>query len=158
MFWQFLDHQLWWSHFHCHDLLEVRSFTIVKRLCRFSGGALSTLSLAYYYASMLIMHILWNTYIPTSLGCLLAPMVTGFMLIQLLFDWWSYHYFFSQLLGQKQSFIDVLQNRVFLKILQYSQENTCISLFLIKLQAFRPVTLLKKDSNWGVLLRILRNF
>ena len=33
---------------------------------------------------------------------------------------------------------------MFIKIPQYLQENTCWSLFLIKLQAFRHVTLLKK--------------
>ena len=41
--------------------------------------------------------------------------------------------------------------KVFLKISQYSQENTCVGVsFLIKL--------LKRDSNTGVFLRILRTF
>ena len=35
--------------------------------------------------------------------------------------------------------------RLFLKVSQYSQENT----FLIKMQAFRPSALLKRDSNTG---------
>ena len=35
---------------------------------------------------------------------------------------------------------------------------TCVrACFLVKLQAFRPATLLKRDSNTGVFLRILRN-
>ena len=42
---------------------------------------------------------------------------------------------------------DVLSKKIFFKILQYSQENTCVGSLLIKLQAFRPVTLLKRDSN-----------
>ena len=46
----------------------------------------------------------------------------------------------------------------FLKISQCAQENTCWSLFLIKLQAWRPATLLKRDSSTGFLLLILRNF
>ena len=36
--------------------------------------------------------------------------------------------------------------RLFLKISQYSLENT----FLIKMQVFRPLALLKRDSNTGV--------
>ena len=56
---------------------------------------------------------------------------------------------------------------LFLKISQYSQEGTCIgvsfshlcsSLFLIKLQIFRPATLLKWESNEGALQSILRSF
>ena len=39
---------------------------------------------------------------------------------------------------------------VFFKILRYSQENTCVGIsFLIKLQALRPTTLLKRDSYTG---------
>ena len=37
-------------------------------------------------------------------------------------------------------------------------KHPCWSLFLIKLHAFRPATLLKRDSNTGVLLWILWNF
>ena len=41
--------------------------------------------------------------------------------------------------------------KLFLKILQYSQENTCVGIsFLIKMQAFRAPALLKRDSNTGV--------
>ena len=36
---------------------------------------------------------------------------------------------------------------VFLKILQISQENICVSLFLINVHGLRPPTLLKRDSN-----------
>ena len=40
--------------------------------------------------------------------------------------------------------------KLFLKISRYSQENTCVGVsFLIKLQALRPVTLLKRDSDTG---------
>ena len=46
--------------------------------------------------------------------------------------------------------------KVFLKISQISQENIC--LFLIKLQVCRLSTLLKRDSNTGILLWNLRNF
>ena len=47
---------------------------------------------------------------------------------------------------------------MFLKISQCSQENACVSLFSIKLQAFRPVTLLKRDFNTSVFLWNLQNF
>ena len=41
--------------------------------------------------------------------------------------------------------------KLFLKISQYSQENTCVGIsFLIKMQAFRAPALLKKVSNTGV--------
>ena len=41
--------------------------------------------------------------------------------------------------------------KLFLKISQYSQENTCVGIsFLIKMQAFRAPALLKRDSNTGV--------
>ena len=41
--------------------------------------------------------------------------------------------------------------KLFLKISQYSQENTCVGIsFLIKMQAFRAPALLKKVSNIGV--------
>ena len=48
--------------------------------------------------------------------------------------------------------------KVFLENLQISQENTCVEVFLIELQTFRPVFLFKRDSNTDVLLRNLRNF
>ena len=45
------------------------------------------------------------------------------------------------------------------KILQYSQENTYVGVnFFIKLQTWRYVTLLKRDSNTGVSLWVMRNF
>ena len=41
-------------------------------------------------------------------------------------------------------------NKLLLKISQYSQENTFIGAsFLIKLQAFSPASVLKRDSNTG---------
>ena len=43
-------------------------------------------------------------------------------------------------------------------MVQYSQENICVGLFLIKLQALRPATLLKTGSSTGVFLWILRIF
>ena len=48
--------------------------------------------------------------------------------------------------------------KVFLQISQYSQGDTCLVVFLIKLQTWRPATLLKRDSNTGVPLSILQNF
>ena len=46
---------------------------------------------------------------------------------------------------------------LFFKISQYSQENKCVGVsFLIKMQTFRPATLLKGDSNTGVFLTIFR--
>ena len=41
--------------------------------------------------------------------------------------------------------------KLFLKILQYSQEDTCVGIsYSIKIQAFRAPVLLKRDSNTGV--------
>ena len=51
-----------------------------------------------------------------------------------------------------------LQEKVFLKILQISQENTCVDVFLIDLQVLKGVTLLKAVSNKGVFLWNLQNF
>ena len=49
--------------------------------------------------------------------------------------------------------------KVFLKISWYSQENICGEVsFLIKLQIFKPVTLLKIDSNTGAFLWVSRIF
>ena len=43
--------------------------------------------------------------------------------------------------------------------MQYSQENTCVGVsFSIKLQTWRPATLLKRDSSTGVFLWIFRIF
>ena len=47
---------------------------------------------------------------------------------------------------------------VFLKISEYSRENLCWGLFLIKLQVWKPETLLKRDSSIVVFLWTLRNF
>ena len=47
--------------------------------------------------------------------------------------------------------------KLLLNISQYSQTDTCRSLFLINLQSWRLVTLLKRDSNTGVFLWILQN-
>ena len=49
--------------------------------------------------------------------------------------------------------------KTFLKILQYSQKNTCVGVsFLINLQPIRPVTLLIRGSNTIISLWISRNF
>ena len=40
----------------------------------------------------------------------------------------------------------------------FTGKHLCWSLFLIKSVAFRPVTLLKRDSNTGVFLYIMRIF
>ena len=48
---------------------------------------------------------------------------------------------------------------LFLKIWQYLQENTCVRVFSVtKLKVFRPVTLVKRDSNTGAYLWISQNF
>ena len=39
-----------------------------------------------------------------------------------------------------------------------TRKHLCWSLFLIVLQTFRPATLLKKDSNTGAFLLLIRNF
>ena len=61
---------------------------------------------------------------------------------------------------QKQSFADVLQNTtVILKNFpNFTRMRLCWSLFLIKLQACGPATLLKSDSNTGFFLWNLRSF
>ena len=41
--------------------------------------------------------------------------------------------------------------------MQYSQENTCVRVFFIKLQTSRSVTLLKSNSSTGVFLQIMQN-
>ena len=51
------------------------------------------------------------------------------------------------------------KKKLFLKILQYFQKNTRIeSLFLIELQAFKPVPFLRRDSHTGASMEVLRNF
>ena len=46
----------------------------------------------------------------------------------------------------------VLQKKVFLKILQISQENTCIGASFNKVASLRPATLLKRDFNTSAFL------
>ena len=46
---------------------------------------------------------------------------------------------------------------VFLKIAQILQVNSCITLVLVKLQTWRPATLLKRDFNTGNFSRNLKN-
>ena len=53
----------------------------------------------------------------------------------------------------------ILSKKLFLKILQISQENNCARVsFLIKLQASGLQLYYKRDSGTGVLLWNLRNF
>ena len=59
---------------------------------------------------------------------------------------------------QKQPFPDVLQNDVLKTFAIFTRKHLCQGLFLIKLQAFKPVNLLKRDSNTSVFLQLLRNF
>ena len=40
----------------------------------------------------------------------------------------------------------------------FTEKDLCGSLFLVKLQAFRPAAVLKRDSNTDVFLGIFRNF
>ena len=54
---------------------------------------------------------------------------------------------------QKQPPCVLRKKKVFLKIPQISQENSCVGVsFLKHLQAFRPETLSKRDSNTDVFL------
>ena len=48
---------------------------------------------------------------------------------------------------QKKSFADVLQNRCPWKFCNVYRKHLCWSLFLINMQAWRPVTFLKRDLN-----------
>ena len=61
---------------------------------------------------------------------------------------------------QRQLFEDFLQNRCFWKLRNIHRKTPVAVLksLLIKLQAFRPANLLKRDSNTVVFLWILRNF
>ena len=61
--------------------------------------------------------------------------------------------YITKFLFQKQSAVRRCSSKqVFLEISQYSQENSCVG------GGDQPVTLLKRDCNTGVFLRILRNF
>ena len=52
---------------------------------------------------------------------------------------------------------EAFYKKLFFKISQYSQENNCVGVFfLIKMQTFRPATLLKGYSNINVFLTIFR--
>ena len=51
-----------------------------------------------------------------------------------------------------------VKKRVLNNFAYFTAKHPCWSLFLTKLQAFRPATLLKRDSNTGVFLWNLRNF
>ena len=44
------------------------------------------------------------------------------------------------------------KKRVLRKFANFTEKQLCLSLFLIELQTFRPVTLLKKDSNTDIFL------
>ena len=66
------------------------------------------------------------------------------------------HYVFN---FQKQSFADVIHKIGALEnFSNFTGKHLSRSLFLIKLQAWRPATLLKRDSDTGVFLWNLRNF
>ena len=52
---------------------------------------------------------------------------------------------------------EAFYNKLFFKISQYSQETNCVGVsFLIKMQTFRPATLLKGNFNTVVFLTIFR--
>ena len=59
---------------------------------------------------------------------------------------------------KKQPFADVLQKGVLKNFVIFTGKHLHRSLFWIKLQVLRPVTLLKRDSNTDVFPWILRNF
>ena len=49
--------------------------------------------------------------------------------------------------------------KLFWIVSQYSQKNTCVGVsFLIKMQAFRPAAISKRDFNTNVFFWILPNF
>ena len=52
---------------------------------------------------------------------------------------------------------EAFYKKLFFKISQYSQKSNCIGVFFsIKMQIFRPATLLKEDSNTVVFLTIFK--
>ena len=67
-------------------------------------------------------------------------------------------YLHSQFWHSRRSRILKQPPEVFLKVLQISQESTCVGVsFFTKFQAFRPATILKRDSYTGVFLWNSRN-
>ena len=59
---------------------------------------------------------------------------------------------------QKQP-AEVFHKKLYLKILRYSQENTCVWVsFTLKLQAFRFLTVLKRDFNTRYFLETIGKF
>ena len=66
--------------------------------------------------------------------------------------------FMSRMKSQKQSFAAVLQNKCFLKFYKLYGKTSVLSLVLIKLQGWRPASLLKRDSNTCAFLWILQKF
>ena len=58
---------------------------------------------------------------------------------------------------QKQSPDVLYKKAVFKDFARFAGKQLCWSLFLIELQALSSATLLKRDSNTGVFLRILQN-
>ena len=59
---------------------------------------------------------------------------------------------------EKQPFADVFQTGLLKNFTNFTGKHLCWSLFLTKLQTFRPTTLLKRDFNTGVFLRNLWKF
>ena len=59
---------------------------------------------------------------------------------------------FASYYSQKQPPEELCKKTVFKNFAVSTGTHLCLSLFLIKLQTFRPATLLKKDSNTGVFL------
>ena len=66
--------------------------------------------------------------------------------------------FLAELAVTKAATGGVLWKKMFLKISQISQGNTCVGSLFNKVAGLRPVTLLKRDSNAGVFLWSLRKF
>ena len=65
--------------------------------------------------------------------------------------------FYILLTLQKQPVEDVFQIGVPKNFTILTGKHLCWSLFFIKIQAFTSATLLKRDYNTGVFLRVLRN-
>ena len=114
----------------------------------------------------------WSTETPTNIASVLYSRVwTHSVPLVSLYTHWKYLSFFDVFResrkrhvtwsgfkdSQKQPYANVLQS-VLKNFAIFKGKHLSWSLFLIKLQASSPVALLKRDSNLGIFLWILRNF
>ena len=72
---------------------------------------------------------------------------------------WHISYISTDLLNkQKRPFADVLKIGILKKFAIITEKHLCWSLFLIKLQTWRPAALLNRDSSTGISMWILQKF